>query len=104
MGELRLYAIGVDEVRDVFGAPPELAAEFRRVVAEQFPPVTTPKAPGMLGKLGPLFRRPPGAVLVRPDGHILAMAADDGESERRLMYEIMKESLSPALAAAPAAE
>lgn len=45
-----------------------------------------------------------GAVLIRPDGHILAMAADDGETSRRLMYETMKESLSPALATEPAAE
>ncbi|MFT4218330.1 MAG: hypothetical protein QM619_14265 [Micropruina sp.] len=67
MGELRLYAIGVDEVRDVFCAPPELAAEFRRIVAEEFPPRTLPKPPGMLSKLGPLFRRPPGAVVVGPD-------------------------------------
>lgn len=76
MGELRLYAIGVDEVRDVFGAPPELAAEFRRIVAEQFPPVTTPKAPGMLSKLGPLFRKPAGAVLVRPDTPVESDIAD----------------------------
>lgn len=67
MGELRLHAIGVDEVRDVFCASDEVAADFRRVVAEAFPPETLPKAPGMLGKLGPLFRKPPGAVLVRPD-------------------------------------
>ncbi len=76
MGELRLYAIGVDEVRDLFCASPELAAEFRRIVAPEFPPETTPKAPGMLGKLGPLFRRPAGAVLVRPDIPIESDVAD----------------------------
>ena len=70
MGELRLYAIGVDEVRDLFCASAELAAEFRQIVAGEFPPQTTPKAPGMLGKLGPLFRRPPGAVLIRPDSPV----------------------------------
>ena len=76
MGELRLYAIGVDEVRDVFCASPDVAAEFRRVVAERFPPETTPRAPGMLGKLGPLFRKPAGAVLVRPDTPVEADVAD----------------------------
>ena len=76
MGELRLYAIGVDEVRDVFCASPELAAEFRRIVADEFPPQTTPKAPGMLGKLGPLFRKPAGAVLVRPDTPVESDVAD----------------------------
>ncbi|MFT4293894.1 MAG: hypothetical protein QM582_00600 [Micropruina sp.] len=76
MGELRLYAIGVDEVRDVFCASPELATEFRRIVAEQFPPAVTPKPPGMLGKLGPLFRKPPEAVVVRPDTPVDADVAD----------------------------
>lgn len=76
MGELRLYAVGVDEVRDLFCAGPELAAEFRGIVAEQFPPRTTPKAPGMLGKLGPLFRKPAGAVLVGPETPVDADVAD----------------------------
>lgn len=76
MGELRLYAIGVDEVRDVFCASPELAEQFRRIVADEFPPQTTPKAPGMLGKLGPLFRKPAGAVLVRPDTPVESDVAD----------------------------
>ncbi len=76
MGELRLYAIGVDEVRDLFCASPAVAEEFRRVVAERFPPETTPKAPGMLGKLGPLFRKPAGAVLLRPDTPVESDVAD----------------------------
>ncbi|MFT3860514.1 hypothetical protein [Micropruina sp.] len=76
MGELRLYAIGIDEVRDVFCASPELAAEFRRIVTAAHPPQTTPKAPGMLGKLGPLFRRPAEAPIVRPDTPVEADVAD----------------------------
>lgn len=76
MGELRLHAIGVDEVRDVFCASDAVAAEFRRVVAEAFPPETTPRPPGMLGKLGPLFRKPAGAVLVRPDTPLEEDVAD----------------------------
>ena len=76
MGELRLYAIGIDEVRDVFCAPPALAAEFRRIAADAFPPRATAKSPGMLGKLGPLFRRPPNAPVLRPDTPIEADVAD----------------------------
>ncbi len=76
MGELRLYAIGIDEVRDVFGAPPAVADEVRRVAAEAFPQQTTGKAPGMLGKLGPLFRRPAGAPVLRPDTPVEADLAD----------------------------
>lgn len=76
MGELRLYAIGVDEVRDAFCAAPDVAEDFRRIVAEAFPPETTPKAPGMLGKLGPLLRRAPGAPILRPDTPVAADVAD----------------------------
>lgn len=76
MGELGLYAIGVDEVRDVFRASPELAAEFRRIAAAAYPPQTTPAAPGLLGKLGPLFRRPAGAAIVRPDTPVEVDVAD----------------------------
>lgn len=76
MGELQLYAIGVDEVRDVFCASPGVAQDFRRIVAEAFPPHTTTKAPGMLGKLGPLLRRPPDAVILQPDTPVEADVAD----------------------------
>lgn len=76
MGELRLYAIGIDEVRDVFRASPELAAELRRVAETAYPPKTTPPAPGLLGKLGPLFRRPAGAPVVSPDTPVEADVAD----------------------------
>ena len=76
MGELRLYAIAADEVRDVFCASPDVAQEFRRVIADAFPPHTTEKAPGLLGKLGPLFRKPAGAVIVRPETPVEADVAD----------------------------
>ncbi|MFZ1412523.1 MAG: hypothetical protein WAS07_13810 [Micropruina sp.] len=65
MGELRLFAIGVDEVRDVFGASDEVAHAFRTVAAAAFPP-PVPQAQGLIGKLGPLFRRPPDALVIRP--------------------------------------
>lgn len=66
MGELRLYAIGVDEIRDLFGASPAVAQRFREAVAGAFP-APEKRSPGMLGKLGPLFKRPPDAPVVRPD-------------------------------------
>lgn len=66
MGELRLYAIGVDELRDLFGATPAVAARFREVAADAFPRPPQ-RSPGMLGKLGPLFKRPPDAPVVPPD-------------------------------------
>ena len=81
MGELRLYAIGVDEVRDVFCASPALEHQFRSIAAEAFPAHTTPKQPGMLGKLGPLFRRPPEAVIVQPDTPVEADVAELGKIE-----------------------
>jgi hypothetical protein len=66
MGELRLFAMGVDEVRDVFRASDEVADEFRTVAAAAFPP-PAPTAPGLIGKLGPLFRRPMDAPVIRPE-------------------------------------
>lgn len=56
MGMLRGYALGIDEVRDIFGAPPELAARLRSAAASAFPPPETPKR-GLLNWLGPLRKR-----------------------------------------------
>lgn len=55
MTELRLYAIGIDEVRDMFGAPPEIASTLRSIATTEFAAPT--RKSGMLGKLGPLFKR-----------------------------------------------
>ncbi len=66
MGSLRLFAIGVDEVRDLFGATEAVAADFRAVAAEAFPPAPV-RSPGLLSKLGPLFRHPPDAPVIRPE-------------------------------------
>lgn len=57
MSELRLYAIAIDQVRDIFGADAELAARLRRVSSHAIS-VDNPQRPSMLSKLGPLFRRP----------------------------------------------
>lgn len=65
MGSVRLWAIAIDEVREIFGASPEVAARLRAVAADRFATATT-AAPGLLGRLGPVFRRPPEAPVVRP--------------------------------------
>ena len=64
MGSLRLYAIAIDEVSEIFGAPESTATALRAIAAHRFPaaPAT---APGLLAKLGPVFRRAPDAPVVR---------------------------------------
>lgn len=65
MGSLRLYAIAIDEVREIFGAPEEMATALRAIAAHRFPsaPATSP---GLLAKLGPVFRKAPDAPVLRP--------------------------------------
>ncbi len=65
MGALRLYAIAIDEVRGIFGAPEETASALRAIAAHRFP-ATPASTPGLLGKLGPVFRRAPDAPVLRP--------------------------------------
>lgn len=67
MGEVRLHAIGVDEVRDLFSGNPDAAARLTDLAMAAFPP-PPPASPhvGLLSKVGPLLRRPPGAPVVRP--------------------------------------
>lgn len=65
MGSVRLYAIAIDEVRDIFRATDATAATLRAIAAERFGD-SAPAAPGLLGRLGPVFRRHPGAPVVRP--------------------------------------
>ena len=66
MGELRLYAVGLDEVRGVFGAPDGQAAHLREVARRAFAPPPDPARSGLLSKLGPIFRRLPAAVVLSP--------------------------------------
>ncbi len=66
MGTLRLHALNIDEVRDLFQGKPEVADLVRRLVASSYPPVTTPSARGLLAKLGPLMRRAADAPVVLP--------------------------------------
>lgn len=66
MGSLWLYAIAIDEVRDVFGADEADAAALRAIAAERFAPPPAPHV-GLLDKVGPLFRRQAGSPVRRPD-------------------------------------
>lgn len=52
MRAMKLYGIAIDDVRDIFGAPPERAEELGRVAAARFP------APPMKRRWG-LFKRDP---------------------------------------------
>ncbi len=67
MGELRLYAIGIDEVRGMFGAPSQDQDRLRQVARQALaPPRDDRQRGGLLTKLGPIFKRPPAAVVVSP--------------------------------------
>ncbi len=69
MGELRLYAIGIDEVRDMFGAPDQAVGRLREQARAAFVPQQQPAGHtgGLLAKLGPIFRRVPGAPVLDPE-------------------------------------
>lgn len=58
MRRLRLFGISIDAVRDIFGANEDLAGRLNAVLAREFAP-TNPKSPGLIGRLGPLFKRAP---------------------------------------------
>ncbi len=63
-----MYAIGIDDVRDMFGAEPGLAARLRTVASERFrEPQEEHRSTSRLARLGPLFRRDPWAPYLDPD-------------------------------------
>jgi hypothetical protein len=71
MGELRLYAIGIEEVRGMFGASPQVAEHLRAVAQQAFAPRSTEGAypvgrGGLLSKLGPIFKRVPATPVISP--------------------------------------
>ncbi|GAA2111992.1 hypothetical protein GCM10009841_35260 [Microlunatus panaciterrae] len=66
MGELRLYAIGIDEVRGIFGAPPQEAERLRGIATKVLAPPAVAQKTGLIGKLGPIFRRVPAAPVMSP--------------------------------------
>ena len=66
MGELRLYAIGLEEVRGMFGAPPPVAEHLRSVAQRAFAPPVEVGRSGLLSKLGPIFRKVPATPVISP--------------------------------------
>src|SRR4249919_1747101 len=48
MGELRLYARGIEEVRGIFGAPPQVAEHPREVTQKAFAPPSVEARGGAL--------------------------------------------------------
>ncbi|HKN43932.1 MAG TPA: hypothetical protein VJW23_08400 [Propionibacteriaceae bacterium] len=66
MGELRLYAIGIEEVRGMFGASPPVAEHLRDVARRAFAPRSVEARGGLLSKLGPIFKRVPAAPVISP--------------------------------------
>lgn len=73
MGELRLYAIGIDEVRQMFGAPAGLAERLREQARIALsPPPSEAHSGGLLSRLGPIFHRVPGTPVLDPDDPIPA--------------------------------
>ncbi|MCL2652759.1 MAG: hypothetical protein FWD63_03105 [Propionibacteriaceae bacterium] len=69
---LWLYAIALDEVQGFFSASPELAAELTEQAADV---IVEPATKHLIGKVGPLFRRP-----VEPVVDIPLPSADDVEN------------------------
>lgn len=69
MGDLRLYAIGAEEVRAMLGADEPYAAQLteiaERALAPQ--PAEAPMKRSLLSRLGPIHRRPPDATAADPN-------------------------------------
>lgn len=66
MGELRLTAIGVDQLMELFSGSPAIEDHLRGAAAQAFPPPAPAAKGSLLRKVGPLLRVAPGAPVVRP--------------------------------------
>lgn len=66
VGEIRLYAIGLGEVRAMFGAAPPVAEHLRGVAQRAFAPPVEAGRTGLFGKLGPIFRKVPATPVISP--------------------------------------
>ena len=91
MGSLRLYAIGIDEVRAIFGAPEATATALRAIAAHRFPAAPS-SAPGLLGKLGPVFRRAPDAPVLRPG---VPHGPDEAPALVKALQDFVKAAIAP---------
>ncbi|SDD89476.1 hypothetical protein [Auraticoccus monumenti] len=67
MGALRLHAIAIDEARDIVGADEALSARLREIARATSPLAAGAEPPGLLRRLGPIFRRAPQALVLAPD-------------------------------------
>lgn len=65
MGTLKLWAVGIDEVREIFSANPEVAERLRTAAAARFR-TDLPRQRGLLGRLGPLLRPTTDPAAPRP--------------------------------------
>jgi hypothetical protein len=61
-----LYAIGLEEVRGMFGASPPAAEYLRGLAQRAFAPPVEAGRSGLLGKLGPIFRKVPATPVISP--------------------------------------
>jgi hypothetical protein len=64
MPEVRCWAIGIGEVRTLFAGDPAVRDVLVGLVEPFESTVTPARQPGLLGKLGPLLRRPPDAPVI----------------------------------------
>jgi hypothetical protein len=61
-----LYAVGIEEVRGMFGASPPVAEHLREVARRAFAPPAVEARSGLLSKLGPIFKRVPATPVISP--------------------------------------
>ena len=90
MGRLSLFAISITELRDIFGAAPELAQHLRAITTRQFPTPTEHRHRGpLLGRIGPALKRPtdpPNAPARPPKAHCEVLLAGRAVQPERLGY------------------
>lgn len=65
MGTLKLWAVGIDEVREIFSANPEVSEKLRAAATARFR-TDLPRPAGLLGRLGPLLRPAHDPAAPRP--------------------------------------
>ena len=65
MGELRLYAVGIEEVRGMFGASPPVAEHMREVARRAFAPPAV-EARRAAVQAGTIFKRVPATPVISP--------------------------------------